>query len=285
MEFLHQWYGEKNCSLPIVQWINRWVQLWWSIRWMASQDRSGVANMDQSYHHRQRSFRRFGGHADRTISGGPEVLMIEKIRSYWVVALPTSMILPINPWMCRSRNESVSRQAMDFVEWLESNHFKLTISLKSFATGFIPRKIFGDYVLETWKVQHDTAGRLQIRIDEAISILDFGTRKRLFLLPAMHCMPIIHTCPWEFSAGRSFSPGQPVQNDPRYYASPWSDKVYSHIVGDEDILLVGSGLTAVDIVLDWSWEVQGKSPCCPGEDGFLCAWFVTSGFPGLGTGN
>ena len=46
-----------------------------------------------------------------------------------------------------------------------------------------------------------------------------------------------------------FQPDNPVRNDPRYCASPWSDTVYSRIEGNEDILLVGSGLTAVDIVL------------------------------------
>jgi uncharacterized NAD(P)/FAD-binding protein YdhS len=46
-----------------------------------------------------------------------------------------------------------------------------------------------------------------------------------------------------------FQVDNPVQKDPRYCGNPWTDKIYSQIEGNENILLVGSGLTAVDIVL------------------------------------
>jgi uncharacterized NAD(P)/FAD-binding protein YdhS len=92
--------------------------------------------------------------------------------------------------------------------------------------------------------------RLQIRIDEAISIMDFGKRKTVVFASgnALHADHVILAL-GNFPPADLFATHNPVQNDPRYFASPWSDRVYSDIKGDEDILLVGSGLTAVDIVL------------------------------------
>jgi uncharacterized NAD(P)/FAD-binding protein YdhS len=141
---------------------------------------------------------------------------------------------------------------MDFVEWLENNHFKYNHLIDDVSPqAFIPRKIFGDYVLENLeKVQHETQGRLQIRIDEAISVFDYGARKTVVLASgsALHADHVILAL-GNFPPADLFPTDNPVQIDPRYYGSPWTDKVYSQLVGNEDILLVGSGLTAVDIVL------------------------------------
>ena len=132
---------------------------------------------------------------------------------------------------------------MNFVEWLESNHFKYNHLIEKVSPqDFIPRKIFGDYVLENLeKVEHEATGRLQIRIDEAISIQDFGTRKTVVLASGntLHADHVILAL-GNFPPADLFLQGNPVQNDPRYYACPWSDKVYSNIAGDENILLVGS---------------------------------------------
>ena len=86
--------------------------------------------------------------------------------------------------------------------------------------------------------------------DEPISILDFGTRKTVVLASgnALHADEVILAL-GNFPPADLFLQNNPLQNDPRYDASPWSDKVYSHIAGDENMLLIGSGLTAVDIVL------------------------------------
>jgi len=141
---------------------------------------------------------------------------------------------------------------LDFVEWLQKNHFKYNHLIDEVSPqAFIPRKIFGDYLLENLvNVQHSAAGRFQIRIDEAISIIDFGTRKTVVLASgkAIHADHVILAL-GNFPPADIFKQDNPLRNDPRYCANPWSDKVYSQLEGDEAILLVGSGLTAVDIVL------------------------------------
>jgi uncharacterized NAD(P)/FAD-binding protein YdhS len=141
---------------------------------------------------------------------------------------------------------------LDFVNWLEANHFKYNHLIEKVSPQeFIPRKIFGDYVLENLeRVQQEAVGRLQIRIDEALSVLDYGARKTVVLASgaALHADHVVLAL-GNFPPADLFSADNPVQKDPRYYGSPWTDRVYSHISGNEDILLVGSGLTAVDIVL------------------------------------
>ena len=141
---------------------------------------------------------------------------------------------------------------MDFVDWLKANHFKYNNLIDEVSPqAFIPRKIFGDYVLENLeRVQHETQGRLQIRIDEAISVLDYGAKKTVVLASgsALHTNHVILAL-GNFPPADLFQSNNPVQKSRNYYGNPWSDKVYSQIVGNEHILLVGSGLTAVDIVL------------------------------------
>jgi len=186
-------------------------------------------------------------------SGGPEVLMIEKNPELLGRGVAYQYDFTHQPLNVIAGGMSLfPDKPMDFVEWLKFNHFKYNHLIEKVSPQeFIPRKIFGDYVLENLeRVQQETAGRLQIRIDEAISILDFGTRKTVVLASghALHADHVILAL-GNFPPADLFLQDSPVQNDPRYYANPWSDKVYSHIVGDEDILLVGSGLTAVDIVL------------------------------------
>lgn len=187
------------------------------------------------------------------LSGGYEVLLIEKNPELLGRGVAYQYDFTHQPLNVVAGGMSLfSDRPLDFVTWLESNHFKYNhLVEKVSAQAFIPRKIFGDYVLENLeKVQQETQGKLQIRIDEAISIFDYGTRKTVVLASgsALHADHVILAL-GNFPPADLFLPDNPVQQDTRYYGSPWSDKVYSQIKGDEDILLVGSGLTAVDIVL------------------------------------
>jgi uncharacterized NAD(P)/FAD-binding protein YdhS len=185
--------------------------------------------------------------------GSHEVLMIEKnpeLLGRGVAYQYDFTHQPLN--VVASGMSLFPDKPLDFVNWLESNHFKYNHLIENVSPQeFIPRKIFGDYVLENLeRVQQETLGRLQIRIDEAISILDYGARKTVVLASgaALHADHVILAL-GNFPPADLFQLDNPVQKDSRYYGSPWTDKVYSQIKGNEEILLVGSGLTAVDIVL------------------------------------
>ncbi len=185
--------------------------------------------------------------------GGSEVVLIEKNPEFLGRGVAYQYDFTHQPLNVVAGGMSLfPDKPLDFVRWLEANHFRYNHLIDQVSPeAFIPRKIFGDYVLENLeKIQQEVSERLQIRIDEAISIMDFGKRKTVVFASgnALHADHVILAL-GNFPPADLFATHNPVQNDPRYFASPWSDRVYSDIKGDEDILLVGSGLTAVDIVL------------------------------------
>ncbi len=139
-----------------------------------------------------------------------------------------------------------------FLDWLRQNSFRYHHLLTSVSPKtFVPRKIFGDYIVEHLQRVHlDHAASLQIRIDEATSIRRCGTRLEVILgsgvtLEADHVVLALGNFP-----PADLFPGNPeVVSAPGYFANPWTDRVYSRLSGHEHILLVGTGLTAVDVVL------------------------------------
>lgn len=143
-------------------------------------------------------------------------------------------------------------QMNHFVEWLQQNSFRYNHILPSVSPKtFVPRKIFGDYIVEhLQKAHHDHAASFQIRIDEVLSIKRNGTKLEATLesgikLEADHIVLALGN----FPPADLFPDNVEVTKAQGYFPNPWTDKVYSHLSGNESILLVGTGLTAVDVVL------------------------------------
>lgn len=187
------------------------------------------------------------------IPHGPEIILIEKNPEMLGRGVAYQHDFTHQPLNVVAGGMSLfADKPADFVEWLGANHFRYNHLIDAVSPGeFIPRKIFGDYVIENLdRVHREAAGRFQIRIDEAISVLDFGAKKTVVLSSgtALHADHVILAL-GNFPPADLFEESDPVRQDSRYYTNPWSDKVYSHIRGDENIMLVGTGLTAVDVVL------------------------------------
>jgi len=139
-----------------------------------------------------------------------------------------------------------------FVEWLQQNSFRYNHILPSVSPKtFVPRKIFGDYIVEhLQKAHHDHAASFQIRIDEVLSIKRCGTKLEAILesgirLEADHIVLALGN----FPPADLFPDNAEVTKAKEYFPNPWTDRVYSNLSGNENILLVGTGLTAVDVVL------------------------------------
>ena len=143
-------------------------------------------------------------------------------------------------------------QPNHFVEWLQQNAFRYNhlLSIVSPKT-FVPRKIFGDYIVEhLQRAHHEQAGSFQIRIDEVMSLKRNGAKLEATLesgikLEADHVVLALGN----FPPGDLFPENPEVLTAQGYFPNPWTDRVYSHLSGNEEILLVGTGLTAVDVVL------------------------------------
>ncbi len=139
-----------------------------------------------------------------------------------------------------------------FLNWLQVNHFRYKHLLPEvFPKVFVPRKIFGDYIVEHLEQAHHLApGRFQIRIDDAISLREIGKEYEISLesgalLSADHVVLALGN----FPPADLFDAADPQNKDPRYFSNPWSDRIYSNIIGNENIMLVGTGLTAIDVIL------------------------------------
>jgi uncharacterized NAD(P)/FAD-binding protein YdhS len=139
-----------------------------------------------------------------------------------------------------------------FVQWLTVNAFRYNHLIREITPeSFVPRKIFGDYIVEQLqKAHHDHNGTFEIRIDEVLSL----TRRGKQLVAGLESGIALEADEVILALG-NFPPGdlfplQPGLNTaPGYFPFPWSDEIYSGIRGEENILLVGTGLSAVDVAL------------------------------------
>lgn len=139
-----------------------------------------------------------------------------------------------------------------FVNWLRTNHFRYKHLLPDvYPKVFVPRKIFGDYIVENLDAIHnEAAGRFQIRIDQVISILPKGKTNIVKLESGVEIeSDQVILALGNFPPGDLFPDNTAINSDARYFSNPWTDRIYSDISGNENILLVGTGLTAVDVVL------------------------------------
>jgi uncharacterized NAD(P)/FAD-binding protein YdhS len=187
------------------------------------------------------------------IENGPEVILLEKDPEKLGRGVAYQQEFTHQPLNVVAGSMSLfADKPDDFVKWMEENSFRYSHLVKNITpASFVPRKIFGDYVVERLKAIHDQMnGHFQIRIDEAISIIGAENSRAVVLgsgvtLQANHVILALGNFP-----PADVLPGNTdLKNNGRYFSNPWTDKVYQNIHGNEQILLLGTGLTAVDIVL------------------------------------
>jgi uncharacterized NAD(P)/FAD-binding protein YdhS len=141
---------------------------------------------------------------------------------------------------------AVAGQPDHFVNWLKQ---KLP---DAGAEIFAPRMIYGDYIeellrsaiassqlkitqIEDRAVAADTA-------DASAPIVVLASGKRL-------TTKTIVLAPGNFPPEKSWLAASLIAPSPRFHDNPWSADMYDEIGPDEDVLLIGTGLTMIDVVL------------------------------------
>ena len=118
--------------------------------------------------------------------------------------------------------------------------------------SFAPRWVYGDYLqaeLRAAAQSGEAAGRLTLVGDEATEVVRACGRLvvRLALGRAMQADVVVfatgHGAPTEV-----VPPDARFATDPRYVPNPWAENALDRIKPDERVLLLGSGLTAVDVI-------------------------------------
>ena len=135
-----------------------------------------------------------------------------------------------------------------FLRWLKS-HGDPSFTVDS----FVPRRRYGAYlqaILRQAEADAPRLARLERLQDEAIAVLpdQEGDRIQLRSGRTLHASRIV-------LAVGNFPPSDPVvaesafYRSPRYSSDPWSPTALSHIDPLDSVLLIGSGLTTIDLVL------------------------------------
>jgi uncharacterized NAD(P)/FAD-binding protein YdhS len=149
------------------------------------------------------------------------------------------------------RAQSMSAFAHDpahFVNWLRSN-YQPNVQ----PTDFVPRRVYGRYVESLLReAAEQNPGRFQWKKDEAVSItpLETGARIGLRSGPSISADKIVLAL-GNFPPADLRFPGK-TESSPRYVPNPWSmhaleGVAQKRVAQGESVLLVGSGLTSVDV--------------------------------------
>jgi uncharacterized NAD(P)/FAD-binding protein YdhS/trehalose-6-phosphate synthase len=139
-----------------------------------------------------------------------------------------------------------------FISWLGSHAPELRHQgiMEIFPQAFLPRRAYGQYVRDVFHAVARSAPGLETASVEIVDIEQVGG---LCLLTDNDGK--------SFSASKvvlalgNFSPGDPPTRDrafhrsPRYLSSPWFPAMVGQIRPDDDILILGAGLTALDWLL------------------------------------
>ena len=161
------------------------------------------------------------------------------------------------------RMSAVEDRPDDFIDWLSRHH-----PGHADAAGFVPRRLFGHYVqdrLAAAEAAHP--GRIDRVVGEAVAIESDGVRLADGRVVPARAVVLATGNPAPRMAADDSS-GDRVLGD------PWVAGVLARIGADDDVLIVGSGLTMVDLLLQLTAGAAAPRPCrgaacCPGPTGSI----------------
>jgi uncharacterized NAD(P)/FAD-binding protein YdhS len=140
-----------------------------------------------------------------------------------------------------------------FLRWLQARDFHDERGQAATETSFVPRNIYGRYICETLNATECEASpgvRLIRHIDVVVDIEVQADKALLYLQSGEQ----IRACKVVLALG-NFPPRDlacfdlAVRYSPRYIKNAWSAQAFEYILPDDKVLIVGTGLTMVDVVL------------------------------------
>jgi uncharacterized NAD(P)/FAD-binding protein YdhS len=145
----------------------------------------------------------------------------------------------------RARTMSLFRQApADFTNWLRG-------SGESHHDEYVPRRLFGDYVRQRYTETLNAAAGTHISVvqhhTEVTDCQDFGDRVVLTSSSGRIGFDYVFMCPGHLP--QRISDDSSYEQSPRYLHSPWEAQQYGQIHRDATVGILGTSLTAVDVLL------------------------------------
>jgi uncharacterized NAD(P)/FAD-binding protein YdhS len=181
----------------------------------------------------------------RGAAGNLSVLLVEKgARLGRGVAYSTEC--PEHLLNVRARNMSAYPDDPEhFLEWARLNH-----NPGASPDDYLPRPLYGRYITSVLQQEIERhPGHVEHVQDEAVSVARVGETAEIRLRSGR----ILFADKVVLAFG-NFSPGDPrlpgrTPHSLRYISNPWKASVLGDVSGDKSVLLVGSGLTSVDVAI------------------------------------
>jgi Uncharacterized protein conserved in bacteria len=141
----------------------------------------------------------------------------------------------------------------------EIDHFHTWLNERGFNyehAAFVPRRIFGEYLRECLRNANDSRDpniTLNIFDDEAVDIAFDESTAQVILKGG----DILYSEKIALAFG-NFLPPHPSVADrtfiesPRYFQNPWSANVFEEIKPDDTVMIIGTGLSMVDVTMQFN---------------------------------
>ncbi|MFN8260877.1 MAG: FAD/NAD(P)-binding protein [Chitinophagales bacterium] len=143
--------------------------------------------------------------------------------------------------------------ANDFFEWLLKKGYTYS------EHDYVPRKIYGDYIKEQLFTQLKKNHNIHIELIQA-EVTDINREVDAYEI-VLHDNKRIKTDSIILATG-NFLPANPVLknmdyvNSSSYFRNPWANEINQLLKRTDDILIIGTGLTMVDKILDMYHQIH-----------------------------
>ena len=142
-----------------------------------------------------------------------------------------------------------------FLRWARNTGERSAVVQSINSGAYLPRRLYGEYlaaVLEEARVAAVPEASLAVISREAIDLEEVPNGARITLsdgstIVATSVVLALGNLPGEYPIRRSL----PFYHSPRYVHVPWATEALEGLREYDDILLVGAGLTAIDIILQY----------------------------------
>ena len=134
-----------------------------------------------------------------------------------------------------------------FYRWITEKDYDF------FPNDFVPRKFYGEYLRETLcEALKNKSPKVSVNIldDEAVDVLVDETRAQVIL----NSGEILYSDKVILAFGNFLPPHPRSENQffiesEKYFQDPWGAKIHYKIEPNDDVFIIGTGLTAIDTVL------------------------------------
>lgn len=156
--------------------------------------------------------------------------------------------------------------ANDFFEWLLKKGYAYS------EHDYVPRKIYGDYVKEHLFHALKNNENIQLELIQG-EIIDIEKENEQYIL-SLQNNKRIKTDSVILAVG-NFLPADPVLKNmdysysPNYFRNPWDNEINHSLKRTDDILIIGTGLTMVDKILDTYHQIHKGKIYAISRNGYL----------------